>query len=74
MCGASDCQTCYPGNHENETCANCEEVYDECTCDEFIPMDEDDYDDDDDDGYDQDYEDRMADEAADRWERSQDRY
>jgi len=70
MCGATDCQTCYPGNKEGQVCVSCDEVFEECLCGEDgfeAAEDCDDYDPreerDDDDYWDQvsnDYEDKMG--------------
>jgi hypothetical protein len=39
MCGAEDCNTCYPGNHYGEICEDCDENYEDCQCEEFKPHD-----------------------------------
>ena len=66
MCGATDCQTCYPGNTENDPCAECGEVQDNCECEEFVAAEDDD--EPEDDRHDQDRDDYEADRAADAYE------
>jgi len=69
MCGAEDCNRCYPGNQYGKQCEECGEDYEECPCDEFEAADDSDYDgEDDDDQYDQAREDELCDKAADEWE------
>lgn len=66
MCGAEDCNLCYPGNPFGQTCAECGEDYEDCECEEFIPEEEDDYDPRED--YDDDRDDWEADRMADAYE------
>jgi hypothetical protein len=69
MCGALDCDTCYPGNHYGEVCASCDQEYDDCECEEFDSSggDDDDYDDRDD-YMSREEEDYWSDRAADAYE------
>lgn len=46
MCGATDCDRCYPGNTEGYPCEECGELFDDCKCEEFVLDHDPDYDED----------------------------